>query len=84
MAIVYVVQRVHVSALGDEDTKMIGVFATRQDADAAQTRLGMVPGFRDHLDGFETSEYEVGKVHWMEGFVSWAEAADSSAKGKSE
>ena len=64
----------------DEDVKLIGVYRSRVDAEAAVTRLRPQPGFCDHPDGFEVSEYELDKDHWTEGFISWKEALDESKK----
>jgi hypothetical protein len=83
MSHVYVVQHVHESQDGkEEDVKFIGVYRTRSDADAAVSRLRLLPGFRDHPDGFEVTEYELNKDHWMEGFISWKEAVEQSHGGE--
>lgn len=74
MSTVLILWHVHESA-GDTDEKLIGVYATREDALAAIDRLKDKPGFRDAPSGFEISEYTVGKDHWTEGYISWAEAA---------
>lgn len=52
-----------------EDVKMIGVYASRDDAEAAVGRMARQPGFREHPSGFTIDEYEIGKDHWAEGFV---------------
>lgn len=52
-----------------ENAKLIGVYASLDDANAAINRLKMQPGFVDYPEGFETDAYEVGKDHWTEGFV---------------
>jgi hypothetical protein len=59
---------------GESDEKLIGVYRSREDAEAAITRLSDRPGFRDTLNGFEITEYVIGRDHWVEGFVSQAEA----------
>ena len=76
MSHVYVVQHVHESQDGEEDVKFIGVYRTQPDADAAVGRLRSLPGFRDHPDGFQVTEYEVNKDHWTEGFISWKDAVE--------
>lgn len=70
MTTVFVVQHVH--ALGDdrEDVKLIGVYSSRQQAEAAVARLRASPGFREMPDGFSIDPYEVDRDHWAEGFVS--------------
>lgn len=53
-----------------EDTELLtGVYRTESDALEAKARLKDLPGFREYLDGFITSEYEIGRDHWTEGFV---------------
>lgn len=56
------------------DEKLIGVYATRREAEGAVDRLNVKPGFQDSPEGFDISEYTIGKDHWTEGYVSQAEA----------
>ena len=76
---VWVVQHVHTLPSGQEDVKMIGVYADLQSAEEAVNRLKTQPGFCNHpviidpalsdaTDGFFLDEYEVGEDHWAEGF----------------
>jgi len=58
---------------GETDDKLIGVYATKEDASAAIARVADQPGFKDAPDGFEIDEYIVGKDHWQEGFFLTAE-----------
>ena len=53
----------------DEDEKLIGVFKTREDADAAVLKLRDKPGFKDTLVGFSVDEYHMNRTHWEDGFV---------------
>ncbi len=46
--------------------KLIGVYATEKDADAARDRVKNAPGFIDKPEGF----FEIGKDHWTEGYVT--------------
>lgn len=69
MDAVFVVQHSHEIA-DCEDVKMIGVYRSRSDADAAVSRLVRQPGFREYPSGFSIDEYEIGKDHWVEGFVT--------------
>ena len=59
---------------GDSDEKLIGVYRTRRDAEAAIGRLQEKPGFRDALDGFEIHDYVIGRDGWTEGYISEAQA----------
>jgi hypothetical protein len=58
----------------DSDDKLIGVYKSRKDAEAAIERLRDKPGFKDAIEGFEICDYVVGRDGWTEGYVSWAEA----------
>ena len=69
MASVFVVQHVHSREDGVEDVKFIGVYSSREKADAAVERLGRLPGFSDAPDGFHIDEYRVDQDQWTEGYV---------------
>jgi hypothetical protein len=69
MASVFVLQHVHEREDGGEDVKFIGVYSSRERADAAVVRLGRLPGFSGALDGFHVDEYHVDQDHWVEGYV---------------
>lgn len=61
----------HVHTLGnDEDEKLIGVYATKEDAEAAIARLAVKPGFSSVPEGFQVDEYEIGVDNWTEGYVT--------------
>jgi len=55
---------------GSDSNKLIGVYESRADAEAAIGRVGVQPGFAEMPEGFLIDEYELGKDHWTEGFVS--------------
>jgi hypothetical protein len=67
---VYVVRHVHGEDTDDEDVKFIGVYRSRETADAAVARLSKQPGFCDWPDGFHIGRYELDKDHWTEGFIT--------------
>lgn len=71
---VFVLHHVHEAPSGEEDTKMIGVHSSEDEAKAAIERLKTQPGFRDHVEGFCITPYRLNQDEWREGFVSWAEA----------
>ncbi len=64
MTSVFVLQHVHELAGGVEDIKLIGVYSSREKAQAAVARLGRVPGFVEAPDGFHIDEYRVDQDHW--------------------
>jgi len=53
-----------------DEVKFIGVYATRDDAQAAVDRLCAQPGFRNWPNGFSVDGYELGVDHWIEGFIT--------------
>lgn len=69
-AVVYVVQHARPRPDGEDDVKMIGVYASRDKADAAVARLVAQPGFRDWPDGFHADAYLLNRDHWTAGFVT--------------
>ncbi len=71
---VFLVQHEHELPGYRDEVKLIGVYATQEDADEAVERLKQHVGFRDHPDGFSVDKYEIGKDHWTEGFVTVSEA----------
>lgn len=77
----FLLQHLHVISEGNEDVKTIGVYATREDAIDAIARLSLQPGFSefpklidllegDEKSGFYIDKYEIGKDHWVEGYVT--------------
>jgi hypothetical protein len=74
MATVFVLQHVHTFEDGTEDIKFIGVYSSRDNADAAVARLGRQPGFSEAREGFRVDQYRVDEDNWIEGYVSVAGA----------
>jgi homoserine kinase type II len=67
---VYLLWHIHEMPDGEEDAKLIGVYASAEDAERAKRRVLPQPGFRDLPEGFQVSRYEVGRDHWTEGYVT--------------
>lgn len=76
---VYLPQHLHVLPYDEDDVKVIGVYSSKEAAQAAIDRLKHQPGFRDfphivnadtdeYLDGFYIDEYIVDQDHWQEGY----------------
>ncbi len=74
MPSVFVLQHVRIQEEGAEDIKFIGVYSTREKAQAAVTRLSRQPGFADAPNGFHIDEYRVDQDHWAEGYATVAGA----------
>jgi hypothetical protein len=72
LARVFVLQHVHSLDGGAEDVKFIGVYFSRENAQAAITRLGQAPGFSESPAGFHIDEYQVDKDQWVEGYSTLA------------
>jgi hypothetical protein len=70
MASVYVLQHVHSLEDGVEDVKLIGVYSSREKAQAAVAHLVREPGFSEAPDGFHIDEYQVDRDQWVEGYVT--------------
>ncbi len=70
MGSVFVLQHVHAREDGVEDVKLIGVYSSRESAQAAVARLGRLPGFADAPNGFHVDEYRVDQDQWAEGYVA--------------
>lgn len=77
----FLLQHLHVISDDNECVKIIGLYATKEDAVCAIERLSSVPGFKDYPkpinpleddegSGFYIDEYEIGKVHWADGYVT--------------
>jgi len=71
---VFVLQHVHSLDDGGEDVKFIGVYSSRENAQAAVTRLCRAPGFSDAPAGFHIDEYQIDKDQWVEGYATLADA----------
>ena len=74
MKTVYVLQHVHSLDDGEEDVKFIGVYSSRENAEAAVTRLRRTPGFCEAANGFHIDEYQMDQDQWVEGYSTVANA----------
>lgn len=55
---------------GHDETKLIGAYSTKEQAELAITRLKNKNGFKYRPDAFEISEYKVDQDNWTEGFAT--------------
>ena len=67
---VFLLWHVHDLGGGDEDAKLIGVYRTRGDAEAAIQRVGSQHGFAETPQGFEICPYRLNEDHWTEGYTT--------------
>ena len=66
---VFVLWHVH-TVNGEDDSKLIGVYESRERAEAAIKRLVQRPGFSVTPQGFYVDEYELDADNWSEGYVT--------------
>ncbi len=69
MDTVYLLWHVRADDRYADDAKLIGVYRSRENADAAVSRVKGQPGFRDYPEGFEISPITLDEDNWTEGFV---------------
>lgn len=66
---VFLVQ--HSYEIGEfEETKIIGIYSTREKAEIVIEQYKCIQGFKDYPDRFYVSEYKIDKNHWEDGFVT--------------
>ena len=72
MEFVYLLWHTHLSEelSAGEDIKLIGVYSTREQAEAAQSRSESLDGFRDSVEGFEISSHRLDHDEWTSGFIT--------------
>lgn len=70
METVFLLRHVRKDDEFSEDTKLIGIYSSHENAAAAIERLAHQPGFREHLEGFKIERHKLDKDHWTEGFVT--------------
>ncbi len=58
----------------DENEKLVGIYSTAENAEAAILRKRAYPGFKDYPDGFQIHETTLDRDQWSEGFISVEEA----------
>ena len=72
MKYVYLLQHTYFYGSDDEyeETKIIGIFDSREKAQNMITKYRKLPGFKDFLDEcFSIDEYQLNVGDWSEGFT---------------
>lgn len=77
MNVVFILYHSHESGDGETDDKLIGVYSSVAEAEAAKARKLQYEGFRDAPDGFLIEKYELNRDYWSEGYVT----VDADAEG---
>ena len=67
---VFLLWHVHDFGNSNEDEKLIGVYRSRENAEAAIKRVADQPGFVDQPQGFQICPYNLDMDHWTEGYVT--------------
>lgn len=65
---VYILEHRYEKGHGYMETKLLGIFSSRQEAEAAIKGYTDLPGFRIHPEDFCIDEFELDEKHWAEGF----------------
>jgi len=74
MTKVYLLWHIHGVSDGEDNEKLIGVYATEADATEAVGRLREKPGFKDFPGGFQIAPCAINRDGWSEGFISASDA----------
>jgi hypothetical protein len=66
---VFLLWHTHELPDGEEDAKLIGVYSTKESAEAAQQRALQLPGFSVAPKGFTIATYPLDQDQWREGYA---------------
>lgn len=55
---------------GVEDSKIIGIYSSKEIAESIVIKYKELPGFKDYPNEFFIDSYEVDTNNWKEGFIS--------------
>ena len=70
---VYLLEHSYQQIDGDYDTtetKTLGIFSSKEEAEKAVEFYKTLPGFKDYTDCFNIDKYELNEKEWTEGFVT--------------
>ena len=70
MNAVFLLWHSHDLGNGETDDKLLGVYSSEAEADAARIRKLQYEGFRDVPDGFLIAKYELNRDARSEGYVT--------------
>jgi hypothetical protein len=60
----------HINELNDEDSKLIGVYSSQENAEKARQKTMALPGFINSPNSFLIDKCKLDEDHWQEGFVT--------------
>lgn len=55
---------------GIDETKFIGVYSSKKEAENAISKLKLQAGFKDRPNDFHLNKVEINKTAWTEGYVT--------------
>ncbi|MFW5754889.1 MAG: DUF7336 domain-containing protein [Marinilabiliaceae bacterium] len=70
MKFVFLLWHIHKINEEEEDSKLIGVYSSKEKAMKKIEEYKNIEGFKENPEGFEISEYQIDSDHWEEGFVT--------------
>ncbi|MBY0282203.1 MAG: hypothetical protein K2W94_08650 [Alphaproteobacteria bacterium] len=73
MEYVFSLYHIHELPDGEEDVKLIGIYTSYEEAEAAKNRVKDKPGFKDYPEDFSIEPQKLNRDSWVEGFISWDE-----------
>lgn len=78
MASVFLLQHSYeVDGCGCDETKLIGIYSTREKAEATVSKYKTLKGFCDYPDDcFYIYEVELDENDWQDGFIKWEDAIE--------
>jgi len=68
MSVVFLLWHSRETGDGESNDKLVGVYSSREGAEAAIERKLVFPGFRDHPKRFAIDPYTLDRDAWSEGF----------------
>ncbi len=60
----------HINKLNEDDSKLLGVYSSKENAQKAKKRMKTLPGFKDSPNSFLIDKYELNKDNWTDGFIT--------------
>ena len=60
----------HINELNDDDSKLIGVYSSQENAEIARQKTMLLPGFIIFPNSFLIDKVRLDEDHWQEGFVT--------------
>ena len=82
--VVYLLQHVAREGTEDEDVKLLGIYTSKSEGEAAIRRLAKLPGFKRYPKGFYLDRLVLNEDMWTEGFVTRRGTAKPTGSGRAK